>query len=158
MALVLVAIAATGIACGSEDTGGTSGEIEVVATDLQFDTNELEIEPGSSAEVTLTNDGEAEHSFSVEELDLEVEAEGGETATGTLEAPDEDVTYEFFCEYHPDQMRGTLIVGAGGEAPAGGGGGGEAETEEETPTEDATETETEDETEKEGDNQGGYDY
>jgi cytochrome c oxidase subunit II len=152
LAATLAIVALTAFACGSEETqngsdsseagGGSSEQIAIVASDFEFDTSKVEVEPGSTTAIDLQNEGEAEHSFTVEELDVEVEAEGGESATGNLEAPDEDVTYEFFCEYHPDQMRGTLVVGAGGEAPAGGG--------------DDTEKETE--KEDDGGTRGGYDY
>jgi plastocyanin len=132
IAVLVTAFALVAFACGDEEEpadsdtteaggGGSPQVIEVVATDFQFDTGEIEVEPGASKPIALQNEGSAEHSLTVEELDFEIEAEGGESAAGNLEAPDEDVTYEFFCEYHPDQMRGTLVVGAGGEAPAGDG-------------------------------------
>ncbi len=134
IAVLGTAFALTAFACGSEDAGNDSTEagggggtveikdIVVVATDFQFDRTEIKLDPGAEGEVTFTNDGETEHSFTAEELDIHVEAEGGQTKTTGFEVPDEDATYEFFCEYHPDQMRGTLIVGAGGDAPMGGGG------------------------------------
>jgi plastocyanin len=158
---LLIALSLGAFACGSEESsgGGSSETVDVTASDFQFDTNKIEVDPGKTVEVALTNDGEAEHSFSVEELDVEIEAEGGESATGDLDAPDEDVTYEFFCKYHPEQMRGELIVGSGGAAPGGGGGGmyespdeGESPYEGESPHEDESDGGSED------DGQGGYDY
>jgi plastocyanin len=145
--LVVVALAALG--CGSEDSGGTTEaggggtadkQIELVAKDFSFDTTDLSLEPGSSVEVTLVNEGSAEHTFTSDDLDVEVEAEGGASASTTFDAPDEEGTFEFHCHYHPDQMKGTITVGAGGEAPAGGGGGMEHEKEEKE------------------DDSGGYDY
>jgi plastocyanin len=112
-------------ACGGDDSaGGSSGEageaggggstVTVVAQDFSFDTTELEFEPGAEVTVTLDNQGEAEHTFSIEELDVEAEAQGGETAEATFTMPDSG-SLEFFCEYHPDDMTGTLsVIGATG--------------------------------------------
>jgi len=145
--LVLAAILAlTAFACGSEDSnGGTDAaggssdqQVEVTATDFQFDTDEVELEPGATVEVTLVNDGGADHTFTSDDLDVEVEAKGGETATTTFDVPDEDGTFEFHCHFHPDQMKGTITVGAGGDQPAD--------------DEDHVGDEKEDET------KGGYDY
>ena len=117
-------------ACGSEeaDNGSTTGgeedgattstsTIDVVTKDFKFDPASLDVEPGAEVTVTLTNEDDAEHSFTVEELDVEVEAHGGETAETTFTAPDSG-SYEFICEYHPQDMRGTLSVG--GDTGAGG--------------------------------------
>ncbi len=118
-------------ACGGTDSaGGGGGEdpdggttIDVVAQDFSFETTSIEVEPGADVTVTLENEGEAEHTFTIEELDVEAEAHGGETAEASFTAPDSG-SYEFFCEYHPDDMTGTLsILGANG---------GRTETEEPT--------------------------
>lgn len=116
-------------ACGGEDdAGGSTGQAgeaagggqttTVVAQDFSFETSSLEFEPGADVTVTLDNQGEVEHTFSIEELDVEAEAAGGETAEATFAMP-ESGSLEFFCEYHPDQMTGTIsVIGAGGEAPS----------------------------------------
>lgn len=107
-------------ACGDADEAGGSGgqdgdaagggqTVTVVAQDFSFGTARLEFEPGAEVTVTLDNQGEAEHSFSIEELDVEAEAAGGESAEATFTMPDSG-SLEFFCEYHPDQMTGTLSV------------------------------------------------
>jgi plastocyanin len=101
-------------ACG-DDEGGDGGDsaaggIEITAEGIAYDKTSFEVEPGSEVEVTLTNNDETEHTFSIEDPAVEVEAEGGETASGTFTAPEEG-TLEFFCEYHPDQMRGEVTVG-----------------------------------------------
>lgn len=120
-------------ACGddegnSDDSsgGGSSGAqtIEVTASDFAFDPDTFDVDAGSEVEVSLTNDGDAEHSFSIEDPEFEVEAEGGESATGTFTAPD-DGSVEFFCKYHPDQMTGEITVG---DSAAGGSDSGGADT------------------------------
>ena len=120
---VMCALALLIGACGgSDEVGGGSGEdpdggttIELVAQDFSFDTASLEVQPGTEVTISLKNEGEAEHTFTIEELDVEAEAQGGETAEASFTAPDSG-SYEFFCEYHPDDMNGTFsILGSGGD-------------------------------------------
>ncbi len=94
---------------GGEGGGGGTESVELTAQDFSFDPTTIEVDPGAEVEVTLTNEDEAEHSFTVEELDVEVEAHGGESATTTFTAPDSG-SVEFICKYHPDQMTGEITV------------------------------------------------
>lgn len=107
---------------GSSDDGGgeasSSTAVDVTAADFAFDKDSIDVEAGSEVEVTLTNEDDTEHSFSIEDPEFEIEAEGGDSATGTFTASDEG-SVEFFCKYHPDQMRGELTIGG---SAAGGGG------------------------------------
>ena len=117
------------VACGSDDAepegGGGGTAVDVIAADFAFKPTIVRVDPGEEVTLTLENQGEAEHSFTSEELDIEVEAEGGESAETTFTAPAEDGSFEFFCEYHPDEMRGELHVGnpPGGGMPTDDGGG-----------------------------------
>jgi plastocyanin len=112
----LLATAVTGVllftACGGDDDGGAGGgseTLQVTARDFEFADTSPSAPAGTDVMVEFTNEGEAEHSFTVEDLDVEVEADGGESATTTFTA-DEAGTYEFHCEYHPDQMTGELTI------------------------------------------------
>jgi cytochrome c oxidase subunit 2 len=128
MALVAVLLAA----CGSEDSGGSSNtggsgdggggsaqSVEVTATDFKFDPTSLDVDPGAEVSVTLTNDGETAHTFTVDDVDFEIQAEPGKTAEGTFTAPDSG-SLEFHCSFH-SQMTGTISVGG---STGGGGGSG----------------------------------
>jgi plastocyanin len=96
-------------ACGGDDEGGGgSTSLDVTAQDFEFAETSLTAPAGEEVELQFTNDGEAEHSFTVDDLEVEVEAEGGESATTNFTA--DAGTYEFHCEYHPDQMTGELTV------------------------------------------------
>ena len=120
-------------ACGSDDSGGsdssgTNGDngggttqtVEVTASDFKFDPTSLSVDPGAEVEVTLTNDGDTAHTFTVSDMDLEIKADPGASATGTFTAPDSG-TLDWVCSFH-SQMTGTITIGDS----AGGGGGGEA--------------------------------
>lgn len=120
-------------ACGSDDSGGGSESngttddngggaaqtIEVTASDFEFEPTTLSVDPGAEVSVSLTNEGETAHTFTVSDVDFEVEAEGGASAEGTFTAPDSG-TLEYVCAFH-SQMVGTLTIG-----DSAGAGGGEA--------------------------------
>jgi plastocyanin len=108
VALLLGALIVFGACGGDDEGGGGGGTLDVTAEDFQFAETSPSVPAGEEIEVQFTNDGEAEHSFTVEDLDVEVEAEGGESATTTFTA--DAGSYEFHCEYHPDQMTGELTV------------------------------------------------
>jgi plastocyanin len=121
-------------ACGEDDGGGSgsgSGDsVELVAQDFSFDPTTLDLPAGEEVTVTLMNEGEAEHSFTVDDLDVETEAEGGESAEVSFTAPEEGAV-EFHCKYHPDQMTGEISVdgsaaGGGGSDKEDSGGGGDS--------------------------------
>jgi plastocyanin len=119
LAALLVTAAVVVAGCGGDDDESGSGNdgdgrgaaqsVELTAANFTFDPATIEAEPGQEIKVTLVNDDSAEHSFTVEDLDVEVEAEGGESADVTFTAPDSG-SVEFHCEYHPDQMKGEITV------------------------------------------------
>ena len=101
-------------ACGDDDdaeSGDTDDEnagagATIVAANIAFDPTELSVAAGET--ITLRNEDDVEHSFTIDDPEVDAEAEGGEEAT--VEAPDEPGTYDFHCRYHPEQMTGTLTV------------------------------------------------
>lgn len=110
---------------GSENGGGSGGSgVTITAENISYDTEVIEADPGEEVEVTLQNNDSTEHTISIEEQDVEIEAEGGESATGTITGP-ESGSVEFFCKYHPDQMRGEVTSSASAES---GGGGSDDES------------------------------
>lgn len=121
VSLVCLALLAAG--CGSEpDTaptgnsggGPAEGSIVVIAADFSFDPTTISVDQGESIEISFENSGERDHTFTSEELGIDIQAASGETVTATLEAPQEDATIEFLCTIHPGQMQGEVLVGAGG--------------------------------------------
>jgi plastocyanin len=133
LTVLLVTAALVVGACGGDDddsgsNGGGSGggeaqSVDLTAANFAFDPTTIEAEPGQEVTVTLVNDDSAEHSFTVEDLDVEVEAEGGESADVTFTAPDSG-SVEFHCEYHPEQMRGEITVdGSAADTDSSGSGG-----------------------------------
>jgi plastocyanin len=103
-------LAMVGAACGgNDDTGGDTGGggPTVTAKDFQFDPTTVSVSSGETT-ITVQNEGAVEHSFTLDDDSATVDVEPGETQTVTV-----NVTADagFHCEYHPDQMTGTLTVG-----------------------------------------------
>jgi plastocyanin len=123
-------------ACGDDDgdsasNGGNGGSgsggqtVEITAADFAFDPTTIDAEAGEEITVTLTNEDDTEHSFTIDDPEVETEAEGGESGEVTFTAPDSSV--EFYCRYHPDQMTGEVSVGgsaAGSSSNRSGDSGG----------------------------------
>ena len=91
---------------GSASSSGTT--ISVTAENTKFSPTTLTGKDGEKVTFELDNKDDIEHNLTIEDLDVDKDVEGGETgkATATLKAG----TFTFFCEYHPQQMRGTLTV------------------------------------------------
>ncbi len=108
---VMVAMVATG--CGGDDGGGgdgggDGGGASVTAVDFAFNPGEVSVSSGDA--ITVSNDGEASHTFTVEEGEehlVDQEVAPGDSAEVTIDIPAGE--YEFYCEFHP-QMTGTLTV------------------------------------------------
>jgi plastocyanin len=115
-AVVLVTALALG-GCGSDDDdddsssdeGSTSGPAEVItAADFSFDPTEVRLTAGEEVTLEVRNEGDVEHNLTVEDLEVDEDAEPGESGRATV-TPDAG-TYDFYCEYHPDRMTGSITA------------------------------------------------
>jgi plastocyanin len=117
MAVTVAALGAA--ACGSEDESepgaATSQTVTVEAFDFYFEPTDLTVDTSTEVTIEFTNSGSVEHSWTSTDLDAEVEASGGEQSTLTFTSPAEAGSYDFFCEYHPDDMQGTISIGGSDE-------------------------------------------
>lgn len=133
-------------ACGSEEpeTEATvSQTLNVEAFDFYFDPTTLAVDVGAEVTIELTNSGSVAHSWTSADLNAEVEASSGEESFLTFTAPAEPGSYDFFCEFHPDQMQGTISIG-GADEPL-----------EEAPTEGDEDVDVDVETEEGSEDAGG---
>jgi plastocyanin len=115
--VVLAVITPLGLAaCGggggkSEPTKtATGGKITIDAFDIHFDIGTIKTAPGPLT-VTLVNKGAIQHTFKIEGTDVTLKADGGKTATGTVDL--KKGTYDFECTVpgHAAQgMKGTVVV------------------------------------------------
>jgi plastocyanin len=109
----LLALTLMSAACssgGDESSSGTSdggtADVTLTVKDFAFDPATLEVSAGEHT-ITITNTGSHEHSFTLDDDSVSQDVEAGESATVAFDATE---TIGFHCEYHPDQMKGTLTV------------------------------------------------
>lgn len=106
-----------------DDMGGMDGHdestpvapgarrIEVDATSFEFDPDEITVTAGEDVAIVLSSD-DLLHDFTIDDIDVHVAADGGETAEGGLRA-DEPGEYTFYCTvagHREAGMEGTLVV------------------------------------------------
>lgn len=87
-------------------------EITIEATEMAFDPSALEITAGEPVNLTITNTGQAFHDLTIDELDLQIGVDSGQTTTAGLEI-DEPGEYVYYCSVpgHANAgMQGTLTV------------------------------------------------
>ena len=131
LAVCLLGAAACGDSSDDQDPPprgdeGAAATATVRATDFAFDPTLIEVDAGEEVEVTFVNAGNVAHTFTAEDVDVDVEAATGEEADVSFTAPDEDATITFVCRFHPSQMTGEIVVGGG--SGAGGSGGGSSDS------------------------------
>ncbi len=102
---VLLLAAACGSSGGHAGHGGEekiaqpvegAKESTVTAVDIDFKPDKLELAAGQPLNVTVTNEGEAEHDFTLEEADVHVNVQPGESKTTALTI-DEPGQYKAVC-------------------------------------------------------------
>ena len=113
----------------SEDTagGGTAASGRLEAIDIGYklgdrstmngDEITLEVQPGTTFD--FTNTGATAHDFVVDELELRVDAQPGDTVQVTIPEDAAPGEYRFYCSYpgHDEAgMSGTLVIGDGAAA------------------------------------------
>ena len=116
---MLIAVSILFAACGGDDDDSSDSalsepvsEITITAPAISFDIDEFTVSSGDEITVTFDNQHDGiPHNISFEDIDGAATelAEGPDIQelTFTTPAPGE---YEFQCDAHPPQMRGTMIV------------------------------------------------
>jgi plastocyanin len=110
-AAVLIMVAATAVsivAAGRVDSvTAQPGDVEVATTDFQFDRPRVTADAGTVA-VTVTNDDPTRHTFTIDELSVDLNVPPGTTQRVTF--PADAGTYRFYCIPHAPDMAGQLVV------------------------------------------------
>jgi plastocyanin len=106
-----------------EPDGGGDGAIQLEAADFSFSTDTISAPAGSEVTIEFSNTGDAFHTFTVDELNISEQLDGGESTTITFTMPDSETP--FYCAFHQSVMTGTLQP-ADESAQSGGGGNDEA--------------------------------
>ena len=105
--IAIAAVALLGAACGGDGNGGGGGETtdSVTMVDNEFQPSSF---TAASTSITLTNDGQALHSFTIADGDIDQDVQAGESADVDLSGLDAG-SYHLICKYHPE-MTGSLTV------------------------------------------------
>lgn len=85
--------------------------IDVDATSFEFEPDEITVTAGEDVAIVLTSD-DLLHDFTIDDIDVHVAADRGETAEGGLRA-DEPGEYTYYCTvagHREGGMEGTLVV------------------------------------------------
>ena len=113
--VVLFAMVIGVIASGSLSVLAESGvvrqkAIEVQLNDDYFNPETITIPNGKTTTLILKNEGQKEHTFTVEKLGIDAEVQPGKEKTITVK-PQNSGTYELICRYHFNSgMVGKVIV------------------------------------------------
>jgi plastocyanin len=106
-----LAVAGTAVArLAYEGAEAQPGDIEMVLENIEFSPQTITAEGGEEISVFLENNDTVLHTFTIEELDVDVDVPGNGSARVTFDAA--PGRYEFICEPHEPDMDGTLRVGS----------------------------------------------
>lgn len=113
--VTLAFVAVLGTACGGGGDGGDTGDggdgnggattDTVVMVDNAFQPSDPTVESGST--LTLSNEGQAAHTFTVEDGTIDEQVPPGDETT--VEIALDPGSYALTCSFHPE-MTGTLTV------------------------------------------------
>jgi len=92
----------------AEAEGGAGDVLPVTAADFRFDPDALEAPAGTAVTIELTNDDGVAHTFTIADLDVDIAANPGQSASAEVTV-DEAGEHEWVCRIHPS-MSGTLTV------------------------------------------------
>lgn len=103
---------------GGATPGAGAATVTVRALDFSFDPGRISVQPNQPVTVTVRNEGQAPHTFTISELNVDVVVQPGQTMTATFTP--QAASYTFICRFHRGAgMQGTLSTGG-----SGGGGAG----------------------------------
>jgi uncharacterized cupredoxin-like copper-binding protein len=83
-------------------------EVTVITRDIEFEPTTLELTAGEPTNVTVVNEGQALHDFTLEEAGVHVNVEPGESVT-TAVTVDEPGTYQAVCTVPGHEDAGMVV-------------------------------------------------
>ena len=106
--LALVALVISVISMATfDDAQQQTGDVRLTAEEIEFNPETPEAGSGTVA-VYVTNNDPTYHTFTIDELDVNLDIPAGTSARIEFEA--DAGTYEFYCVPHEADMQGTLTV------------------------------------------------
>jgi plastocyanin len=83
--------------------------VSLTAKGIAWSQTQLNLQAGQQVTVKVDNQDTVEHNFTLKEANADKDVEGGESVEVSFMAPAAG-SYQFFCKYHPSQMKGTVTV------------------------------------------------
>jgi plastocyanin len=90
-----------------DDAVAQDGDVKLVTKDIKFSDTSLEA-GGGEVSVFIDNQDSTLHTFTIEELGVDLAVPASKSARITFNA--EPGTYEFFCRPHEGDMKGKLVI------------------------------------------------
>jgi plastocyanin len=113
-----------GVKANDHGTKTASKEIDVELDDFYFEPTVIQGKAGQKVTLELENEGQTEHSFTLDAQNIDKTIEPGEDAKVTVTIPASGAV-SFYCKFHKSSgMAGALAVegqGTGGSMPGSGG-------------------------------------
>jgi plastocyanin len=107
----------------NEGTAEVSDEVDVEMDDYYFEPTFLKASPGATIQVKLENEGDDNHTFTIDALGIDQEVAPGESATVDVTLPQEGAV-RFYCRFHGGQgMQGAFFFNEGDTVVTGTTGG-----------------------------------
>ena len=105
---------------GTEDLSGEDdATLELEADDFYFAPTFVKGEPGGTITVQVTNEGDAPHTFTIDDQEIDEEVQAGESAEAEVTVP-EDGAIRFYCRFHTaGGMQGAVFTKEGAEVSGG---------------------------------------
>ena len=101
-----------------------SGKTEVELDDYYFEPTVLEGKAGQKVKLELKNEGQVDHTFTVDSEGIDQDVQPGDEAEVTVTIPKSGVV-SFYCKFHKSSgMAGALAVKGGSGGMTGTGNGG----------------------------------
>ena len=110
-AAVLLLLTACGGGSDTEATNDPGGgaSATVTAKDFAFSPTAIEASSGETVAVTVTNSDDVQHTFTIDDADIDVVVDPG--GSGETEVTVGDTALEFRCRFHPS-MTGSIGPGS----------------------------------------------
>ncbi len=114
LVLVLALAAMVMSACGGSSASGGSGTVNVTvtATEFKFDPATITVKTGDKVNITFVNKGTVDHTYVQPDLNINLKAAPGQSATGQFTASKAG-TYNVVCDVpgHKEAgMTGQIVV------------------------------------------------
>jgi plastocyanin len=100
-----------------------SGKTEVELDDYYFKPTVLEGKPGEKVTLELKNEGQEDHTFTIDSQSIDQDVQPGDEAEVTVTIPKSGAV-SFYCKFHKSSgMAGAIAVKGGSGGMTGTGGG-----------------------------------